>query len=728
MSAKHFLLFLLALVAGYASLIGPASAQTPPLGYGILHTFQAADSDSRNPDGTYPYSGLTSGSDGYLYGAASGGGSGNQGTIFKVRLDGAGFQTLYSFSPRGSSSPYGNGSGADAVGVLLPGGDGFFYGTAEEGGTNGSGTLFKIRADGTGFAVIHTFSALSNSNTNSDGSVPCKGLTSGGDGFFYGVTQFGGANGDGTVFQVNSDGSVFNTRHSFAEATEGGYVNGPLVALGDGYLYGTTFNGGGSGVYGTVFRVRTDGTGFLVLHPFTATATDGANPAAGLTPGPGGFLYGTTFFGGANKEGTVFKLQPNGSGFQVIYSFSALDGSDHNADGAAPYYSSVTVGADGLLYGSTYYGGPDDVGTVFRVAPDGTGFQTLHGFGTNGTADGSNGAGTPVFGPDGNLYGVTRQGGSGGNGILYRLGPVHTHLLWDTADGRASLWTIDIQGNVAVSPTYGPYSGWKATALATGPDGHSHLLWAHPADGTYSVWDITDPAHPNILPTYGPYTGWSATALTVGSDGVDRLLWNDSQPAYFGKDSPGPTSLWALTAMGDFNYQLYGPYNTWSTAALASSAGGVSHLLWRSTTGTASLWTVGLGGDFLYSPVYGPYPGWQTTSLAVGLQGERELLWTHAADGKASLWRVDAANHQTVFPTTGSYGPYSGYSCLAVTTDPAGTAYLLWSQPSTGHASFWKLDGAGDIPEVGSSTQSVYGPYADGHGGFWAPVAASAGP
>ncbi len=727
MSAKSPFLFFLALLSGVASLAGPASAQSPPLGYGIIHSFQAKDSTGRNPDGENPYSGLTSGGDGYLYGVTASGGTGNEGTIFKVRLDGSGFQTLYSFSPHSSSSPYGNGDGRIAVGALLPGGDGFFYGTAEQGGTNGSGTLFKIRADGTGFAVIHTFSALSNGD-NSDGALPNAGLTSGGDGFFYGVTEEGGPNGDGTIFQVNSDGSVFNPIHSFAVATDGEIVRGRLAALGDGYLYGTAETGTGTTAYGTVFRVRTDGTGFLVLHPFTTSTADGDAPKGGLTSGPGGFLYGTTFIGGANKEGTVFKLQPNGSGFQVLYSFSARDGSSHNADGAEPEYGSVTVGADGLLYGTTFFGGPDGGGTVYRVAPDGTGFQTLHGFGTNGAADGNYGSGTPIFGPDGNLYGVTAEGGSAGNGALYRLAPVHTHLLWDTADGRASLWTLDIQGNVAYSPTYGPYSGWKATSLATGPDGRSHLLWAHPADGTCSVWDITNPAKPAVLPNYGPYPGWSAIALTVGSDGIDRLLWNDSQPLAFGKDSPGPASLWSLTATGDFSYQIYGPYNTWSTAALASSAGGISHLLWHNTAGLASLWTVGPGGDFQYSPTYGPFSGWQTTRLAVGLQGERDLLWSHSADGAASLWRVNAAGTPAVFPATGAYGPYSGYSCVAVTADPAGTAYLLWSQPSTGHAALWKLDGAGDVPGTGGSTQSGYGPYPDGHGGFWAPVAASAGP
>ncbi len=457
--------------------------------------------------------------------------------------------------------------------------------------------------------------------------------------------------------------------------------------------------------------------------------TDGANPSGSLTPGPGGFLYSTTNEGGANGSGEIFKLQPDGSGFQVIYSFSARDSNGDNADGANPLYNSVTPGADGFLYSVAEYGGANGKGTVFRLAPDGSGFQTLYSF--SGTSprntNGEYPQTTPIFGPDGFLYGTTVGGGPSGYGLLYRLTPIHTHLLWDTADGRASLWTVDIQGNVTISPTYGPYDSgrWQAKSLATGLDGRAHLLWTHPSDGAYSVWDITDPAHPNIMPTYGPYPGWSAAALTVGSDGLDRLLWNNTPS---GTPSTGPSDLWTIRANGSFSFNRYGPYPTWSTAALASADGGVSHLLWHNTAGMASLWTVGPAGDFQYSPTYGPYSGWQTTSLAVGLQGERDLLWNHFSDGGASLWRVNAAGTPAVFPASGAYGPYSGYSCVAVTADPAGAAYLLWSQAATGHAAFWKLDSAGNVPGVGASTQANYGPYPDGHGGFWTPLAASAGP
>ena len=139
---RAFLLMLLGSLALFAPVL-PCPAQTSPLGYGILHTFQAPDSANRNPDGEYPYSGLTPGGDGYLYGVGYSGGTSGSGTIFKVRLDGSGFQTLYSFSALSSASSYSNPDGARPFGTLLPSSDGFFYGTAEQGGANASGTLFK---------------------------------------------------------------------------------------------------------------------------------------------------------------------------------------------------------------------------------------------------------------------------------------------------------------------------------------------------------------------------------------------------------------------------------------------------------------------------------------------------------------------------------------------------------------------------------------------------------
>src|SRR5262249_25573008 len=144
----------------------------------------------------------------------------------------------------------------------------------------------------------------------------------------------------------------------FAELTQGA----------DGLLYGTAQSGGGFGV-GTIFRFQPDGSGFSVIHSFNTVS--GSYPYASLTHGADGTLYGTTSQGGSQGRGTIFKVQPDGSGFGILPSFGGLDGSDPRA--------TVTLVA-GKIYGVTFQGGFANLGTAFRLEADGSGFTTLHSF------------------------------------------------------------------------------------------------------------------------------------------------------------------------------------------------------------------------------------------------------------------------------------------------------------------------------------------------------------
>ena len=135
-----------------------------------------------------------------------------------------------------------------------------------------------------------------------------------------------------------------------------------LMAGANGHLYGTTSNGGPSNG-GTVFQMAADGTGFTVLHSFSGDDGAGGYPAAGLTDGGDGFLYGTTT-GGAMGTGVVYKMAPDGTGFTVLHTFSA---------GEEPLCG-LTVGGDGFFYGTTFYGGDNSVGLVYKISPDGKTF------------------------------------------------------------------------------------------------------------------------------------------------------------------------------------------------------------------------------------------------------------------------------------------------------------------------------------------------------------------
>src|ERR1022692_2341875 len=187
----------------------------------------------------------------------------------------------------------------------------------------GQGLMLTGRAPAQTFTNLHTFTALV-SGINSDGSKPLAGLVLSGN-TLYGTAYIGGTNGNGAVFAVNTDSSGFTNLHSFTTLlgpfpptnSEGADPRGGLLISGN-TLYGTANAGGSSGV-GTVFAVSTNGTGFTNLYNFSG-GDDGVNPQGGLVLA-GSTLYGTTFNGGTNGNGTVFAINTNGAGFTKLYSF-----------------------------------------------------------------------------------------------------------------------------------------------------------------------------------------------------------------------------------------------------------------------------------------------------------------------------------------------------------------------------------------------------------------------
>ncbi len=282
------------LIAGLGFLLaGRVTAQT----FTVLHSF------TNGSDGANPYCGLVS-SGNTLYGVAAGVGGSGTGPVFAVNTDGSGFTNLYSFTGgRGGSGPEG--------GLLLSGNT--LYGTTYLGGVGfpGNGIVYAVNTDGTGFTNLHTFTATSFlTGTNGDGANSRAVLVLSGN-TLYGTASAGGSSGSGTVFAVNTDGTGFTNLHSFTLPQtdsflgthtnyDGASPSAGLVLSGN-TLYGTAENCGGSG-NGTVFAISTDGTGFTNLHSFTAlvsgTNSDGANPSCNLILS-GNTLYGTANFGGS---------------------------------------------------------------------------------------------------------------------------------------------------------------------------------------------------------------------------------------------------------------------------------------------------------------------------------------------------------------------------------------------------------------------------------------------
>jgi uncharacterized repeat protein (TIGR03803 family) len=238
-------------------------------------------------------------------------------------------------------------------GLILSGNT--LYGTTYDGGTNlYYGTIFKINTDGSGYAILHSFT-----NTP-DGELPQNELVLSGN-MLYGATTYGGTNGFGMIFAIDTTGNNYSVLHSFAGAPEPSYPVGGLV-LNAGMLYGTG-SSGGTNTAGGIFAISTNGSGFRNLYDFSAyvssTNTDGKVPEASLTFS-GGYLYGTTKSGGGAAGGTLFLINTNGTGFTVLNAF--VDNAD---SGWAPTASPIRVGNS--LWGTTAQGGASTYGTLYRL-------------------------------------------------------------------------------------------------------------------------------------------------------------------------------------------------------------------------------------------------------------------------------------------------------------------------------------------------------------------------
>jgi uncharacterized repeat protein (TIGR03803 family) len=194
-------------------------------------------------------------------------------------------------------------------------------------------------------------------------------------------------------------------------ASDGSYPYAALTQASDGNLYGTTFAGGANNA-GTVFRAAPGGTP-QTIYSFGSSANDGASPIAGLVQGVDGALYGTTSDRGASGQGTVFKITTSGT-LTTLHAFGS------GTDGAKPS-GTLVLGSDGNLYGTTQAGGTNGGGTVYRLAQDGT-LTTLYSFGSN-VGDGAGPYAGLVQAADGNFYGTTPLGGTNNEGLVYRVTP-----------------------------------------------------------------------------------------------------------------------------------------------------------------------------------------------------------------------------------------------------------------------------------------------------------------
>ena len=325
----------------------------------------------------YPFV-MAQGRDGNFYGTISAGGTNNQGFVFQITPTGT-YKVLYNFDTVHGSTP---------IGGLALGADGNLYGTTKEGGAHGLGNIFKITPAGA-LTVLYDFTGAADGGQPVSplmvgfdglfygtsypgmsykispagvfhviGTIP--GITYGpllqaNDGTFYGVTEFDGTNGAGTVYKIT--GKTYTILHNFDMAT-GSYPIGGLVLGTDGNFYGTTTAGGTTNA-GVLYRITPTGTytdlvNFDGVHPGAGYQT-----YAGLIAGSDGNLYGATIWGGQFGYGVIFSLTTGGA-YAPLYSFSAPSG-----DGA---YTTPILHTNGTIFGMTEHGGAAGKGVIYSFA------------------------------------------------------------------------------------------------------------------------------------------------------------------------------------------------------------------------------------------------------------------------------------------------------------------------------------------------------------------------
>ncbi len=309
--------------------------ETDGSGFTLIHSFVGAPGDGQYPNDNLILSGST------LYGTTAWGGHSDNGTIFKIQIDGNGFALLHEFP---GVYAYGSPSGS----LLISGST--LYGMTYLGGDHQLGAIFQIQADGSGFAWLHSFFGPAGIIDERDGQKPTGSLVLSGS-TFYGMTSgggVGGVSGYGTIFMVQTDGTGYKLLHEFPDnAAEGRYPIGSLILCGS-TLFGMAQSGGINDC-GTLFTIETDGSAFTLHHKFVGGAEDGAHPQASLVLSAS-TLYGTTFWGGDSNIGVIFSRplpihimtvsaeRREIKAFSVLLQYGQIRFMVENSDVSAAYY------------------------------------------------------------------------------------------------------------------------------------------------------------------------------------------------------------------------------------------------------------------------------------------------------------------------------------------------------------------------------------------------------
>jgi uncharacterized repeat protein (TIGR03803 family) len=563
------------------------------------YTAGSVANDGANPQGSLTLSGTT------FYGMTIGVGnnSDSSGTIFRINADGTGYQVLYNFgSVNNGANPHGD--------LILSGST--LYGMTLGAGALGAGTIFKINNDGTGYQVLHNFGSIAKDGCYPYGSLTLSGTT------LYGMTSGGGAGGLGTIFQINTSGTGYQVLYSFGSVANDGTNPFGSLTLSGTMLYGMTQVGGAAGL-GTIFQINTSGGEYQVLYSFAGYPNDGALPVSSLTLS-GSTLYGMTSRGGSGigyGMGTIFQINTNGTGYQVLYDF----GSASSNDGGSVTLLGTTI------YGMEYGGGVYDKGMIFSVSdspavPDApTGVTAAAG---NSQAAVSFTA--PAGGPPVSSYTVTSN--PGGITVTGAGSPI---IVQGLTNGTAYTFTVTATNTIGTGPPSGPSN--SVTPYAVPPSSIAALAGTWNANFIVSGTDAPEWERGTL--TMNPDGTLSGVSITDNNGNPDQVINSDASAFW---SSPG--GLFLTTGQPNNILCQIDSGNTVIACTQTDFSNGSPRLLMftkqASSCSLADL-TGAWEGNFLTSS--GQYSGAaETDSLTVNSNG----TWTDSTTSGTGTWSISS--------------------------------------------------------------------------------------
>jgi uncharacterized repeat protein (TIGR03803 family) len=445
LSLPIFTLTIFTLALMFAALAATAQTVVP------LYTYP--DTDNGSTGVNWPAL-FAQGTDGELYSTIQTNGTYNAGTVYKISTEGV-YTAVYNFCAEGGDCLV---TGGYPRGGVTLGTDGNLYGTTADGGTEDVGTVFEVTDAGT-LTTLWDFTAGLTSQHLNDEGYPIYPPVEATNGDFYGVDDgvYGGTYG--VFYKMTPKGKL--TAYPF-DYTDGYEPNLPTQGA-DGNFYGTTQFGGGTCNCGVVYKATTGGK-ITPLHVFTgyvsATDYDGNRPIGVLVQDNDGYLWGTTYQGGEYNEGTIFKIATTGKDYELVYSFQFAE---PQLLGQLPV-AGLTLGTDGNLYGVTAYGGTNNYGATFQVTPAGD-VTFLYSFcSVAGCADGIVPETPLIQHTNGKFYG-TASGNSlcCGTFFSFDMGlPPFTRML--STEGKVGA-TVDFLGQGFTSTTSVSFNGTLATSF-----------------------------------------------------------------------------------------------------------------------------------------------------------------------------------------------------------------------------------------------------------------------